>query len=53
MKKQHRVEFVNDSIELNFEINTDDLPPILENKVYLDFMEAVCFADVFVFQVDY
>ena len=52
MDLSHRMEFINVSIDLNFEINTIDLPPIRVSTIFMDFMESFCFADIFTIQLD-
>lgn len=46
----HRLSVINNSIDLNFEINSYDYP-ILDNLVYMDFMEAFSVADIFTVHV--
>lgn len=55
MDLSRRIEFVLDTIELNFEINTYDLPlsdSLINNAVLLDFMESFDVADIFTIKLD-
>jgi hypothetical protein len=41
------LEFIDNSIDLNFEINRCDWIPATENIVLMDFMECIDVADIF------
>ena len=52
MDLSNRLEFYENHIDLNFEINTDNLPPVPIQGVFLDFMETFSVADIFMVQVE-
>jgi hypothetical protein len=50
MELSHRLEFINASTDLNFEINNCNWIPITENVILMDFMETFDVADIFIIQ---
>ena len=46
MSDTHRIEFINNSTELDFEIHSYDLP-VVEYKVLMDFIETFAVGDIF------
>lgn len=46
-----KIKIIDNTIELNFEINTINVP-ITENKICLDFMECFQVADIFLIKED-
>ena len=52
MELSHRLEFINASTDLNFEINNCNWIPITENVIFMDFMETFDVADIFIVQTE-
>lgn len=52
MDLSHRLDFIDDSIDLNFEINRCDWIPVTENIVLMDFMECIDVADIFTINLE-
>jgi hypothetical protein len=52
MNLSRRLIFIDDSIDLNFEINNHDWIPATENVILMDFMECINVADIFIITLE-